>query len=80
MIHTCVLYVSRYGATRDTAQALAQILGPARASLVAQFAPAACACEFVVIGTPIFGEVPDPPCHALYLTDYAGLSGPGSDH
>ncbi|MCX6083468.1 MAG: pyridoxamine 5'-phosphate oxidase family protein [Caldiserica bacterium] len=60
MIHTCVLYVSHYGTTRDIARALARILGPARASPVEGFAPAACACEFVVIGTPIFGEVPDP--------------------
>ena len=60
MIHTCILYVSRYGTTRDIVQALAQVLGPTRASPVAGFAPAARACEFVVIGTPIFGEVPDP--------------------
>ena len=60
MIHACVLYGSRYDTTREIAQALARILGPARASSVDVFAPSACACEFVVIGTPIFGEVPDP--------------------
>lgn len=60
MIHTCVLYVSRYGTTRDIAQALARILGPARASPLEEFTAASCTCEFVVIGTPVFGEVPDP--------------------
>ncbi|MHB8106593.1 MAG: flavodoxin domain-containing protein [Candidatus Cryosericum sp.] len=60
MIYTCVLYISRYGTTRDIAQALARILGPARAFSVDGFAPSTCTCEFVVIGTPVFGEVPDP--------------------
>lgn len=60
VITTCVLYSSRYGATRDIAQALARILGPARASPVDGFNPAASTCEFAVIGTPVYGEAPDP--------------------
>ena len=60
MITTCVLYASRYGTTRDIARALARILGPARASPVEGFVPGAGTCEFVVIGTPIYSEVPDP--------------------
>ncbi|HEY5000991.1 MAG TPA: flavodoxin domain-containing protein [Candidatus Cryosericum sp.] len=60
MTHSCILYGSHYGTTRNIALALARILGPARASPIDKFAPSACACEFVVIGTPIFGEVPDP--------------------
>ena len=60
MVHTCILYGSHYGSTREIAQTLVRILGPARASSVDEFAPSSCAYEFVVIGTPIFGEVPDP--------------------
>ncbi|MCX6085508.1 MAG: pyridoxamine 5'-phosphate oxidase family protein [Caldiserica bacterium] len=60
MITTSVLYASRYGTTRDIARALARILGPARALPVEELIPAACTCEFVVIGTPIYAEVPDP--------------------
>ena len=60
MITTCILYASRYGSTRDIAHALARILGPARASPLEGFIPEECTCEFVVIGTPIYGEAPDP--------------------
>lgn len=54
MQRTCVIYESKYGATKEIAGAVALVLGPARTCRPEEFTDDLMAFDLFVIGTPIY--------------------------
>jgi uncharacterized protein YhbP (UPF0306 family) len=56
MDRTLIVYSTKYGSTRQLADKLARILGPAAAVTPAEFCPQHREYESVVLGSPVYGE------------------------
>lgn len=56
MDRTLIVYSTKYGSTRQLADKLARVLGPATAVTPAEFCPQHREYESVVLGSPLYGE------------------------
>ena len=55
-IRTLVIYSSKYGSTRDAAEIISLVTGPAKYCTVDEFKPEYKEFEFIVLGSPIYQE------------------------
>jgi len=55
-IRTLVIYSSKYGSTRDAAEIISLVTGPAKYCTVDEFKPEYKEFEFIVLGAPIYQE------------------------
>jgi menaquinone-dependent protoporphyrinogen IX oxidase len=59
-IRTLVIYGSKYGSTRDAAEIISLVNGPAKYCTVDEFKPEYKEFEFIVLGSPIYQEKVEP--------------------
>ena len=59
-IRTLVIYSSKYGSTRDAAEIISLVTGPAKYCTVDEFKPEYKEFEFIVLGSPIYQEKVEP--------------------